>query len=282
MRLTHISVSSGDTELFSTKLVRPSGTDRFIMRGMIGLDADEIIPKFYGNGALNGDKFYRLGLKPREIVMRLVMNPTWSIGESYSDLRDGLYRAISASRSSGVTITFYAAATSVAKLDGYITKFEVPHFSKESEVQITIMCNDPLLRGVQPVELYSNHFTGADVIVADQFSTAPHGFEMQVTFTGTTADFILRDAAAWDWQFKVVPDSSFLTGDVLYLSSENDNKQLYMIRSAVTTYLMDKVVPGSVWPSIFPGRNTFNIPALTPTATITVDWLKFKPAYWGV
>lgn len=282
MRVTHISVSAQESDLFSTKLIKPGATDRFIMRGMIGLDADEVITKFYGYGAQNNDKFYRMGLKPREVVMRLVLNPTWSIGETYSDLRDEMYRAISAARNGEVTINFYASATNVAELKGYITKFEVPHFSKDAEVQITIMCEDPILRGVQPVEYYTNHFTGPSVIIADQFSTAPHGFEMQVTFTGTTAAFTIQDASSPDWQFEVVPSSSFLTSDVLYFSSYQNDKQLYMTRSSVVTHLMDKLVPGSVWPSIFPGRNTFYIPALVPTATITVDWLKFKPAYWGV
>jgi hypothetical protein len=245
------------------------------------LDADEIIPKFYGAGLATKAKFYDFGLKVRELVFNIVLNPRFRQDESYSEIRDQLYRAISSTRTGQIVIHFNAGASTTFKIQGFVTKFEVPYFDKLPSATITIRCDDPMFRAINPVIFAPADLAVSNpIIVADPMSTAPHGFSFQVAFKAAAPSFTIQDAASNpEWVFKVIPSGGFLNDDVLYFSSEYSNKYLYMIRGGVTTYLIDRVQPNSVWPILFPGANVFYF---VDIASFNWNEMDFYAAYWGV
>jgi hypothetical protein len=282
MRVTTVTlyaVPGQEVITFSLRDADPRA--QYVIRNMVGLDAEELIPKFYGSGLYTKPKFFDFGLKAREIVVRIVLNPRIRIDESYSDIRDELYRAISSTRTGQVTLHFNSGATTVSRISGFITKFEVPYFTQLPEVQITIRCDDPMFRAINPIEFESTDMkTTNPIIIADSLSTAPHGFCMEVTFKAAAPSFTVQDVPTNpEWIFKVVPSGGFLVGDALYFSSEFANKYLYMVRSGVTTYLTDRIQPNSIWPIIFPGANTFHF---VDIASFNWNEVDFYPAYWGV
>jgi hypothetical protein len=283
MRLTTVDLYSPNFTETITFGLRQLDTDSvYMVRGIVGLDAEDIIPKFYGFGLNTKPKFYDMGLKPRDVVMRIVLNPRWELDENYSDIRDTLYRAISATRTGMVTLHFRSGATIVAKLSGFITKFEVPYFVQLPEVQLTIRCDDPIFRAINPVIFKAAEMNALvnPVIVPDSLSTAPHGFSAKIIFTLNSPAFTIQDVPTDpEWKFKVTPDGGFLVGDELYLSTEYTNKYLYMVRGSTTTHLIDKLEPTSIWPVIFPGTNSFHFPEL---ASFDWDNLTYYAAYWGV
>ncbi len=116
--------------------------------------------------------------------------------------------------------------------------------------------------------------------VADSESTSPHGFKFSVTFTATRTQFTIQDLAVNpEWKFIVVPLTSFLAGDVLEFSSEFGNKYLYRVRAGVTTYLMDAIEYTSIWPTMFPGFNSFHFVEKTG---FTWNFIRFDATYWGI
>jgi hypothetical protein len=286
MRLTSVHLYADGAEAagidvitFSLRDAEPSA--QYAVRNIVGLDAEEIVPKFYGFGLVNKGRFYNMGMKARDIVLRVVLNPNFVINETYSDVRDELYKAISATRTGQVVLHFNSGATTVARIYGFITKFEVGYFNQLPEVQLTVKCDDPTFRALNPVIYNPTDFgTSTSVIIADSLSTSPHGFNMQITFKATATDFVIQDKTSNpEWKFRVIPSGGFLSGDKLYASSEFTNKYLYMVRASTTTRLMDRVEPQSIWPTIFPGSNTFVFPG---RAAFDFNELKFYAAYWGV
>jgi hypothetical protein len=118
------------------------------------------------------------------------------------------------------------------------------------------------------------------VIIPDSLSTAPHGFVFELSATATTPSITIQDVPSDpSWKFKVTPAGGFLSGDLIYLSSEYSDKYIYMVRSSVVTQLADKVEPTSVWPILFPGANSFHIDDITKFNTNKVT---YYPSYWGV
>lgn len=282
MRVTSVGMYSSNYEEGITFSLRDADpTAQYMVRTIIGIDAEEIIPKFYAMGLQTKGRFYDFGMKPRDVVIRAVLKPRFNLDESYSDVRDELYRAISANRTGITTLHFNSGATTVAKISGFITKFEVPYFAREPEVQVTVRCEDAMFRAINPVSYVASELkTTNPIIIPDSLSTAPHGFQFQVTFKATSADFRIQDVATGpDWQFIVTPNGGFLNGDVLYFSSDYSNKYLYMVRSGATTHLLDRINPQSVWPILFPGANSFHFVNL---AQINWNSLSYYPAYWGV
>jgi len=281
MRVTNVSLYSGNREAITFSLRDTNSSDQYMVREMIGLDGEELIPRFYGFGLKTKPKFYDFRMKPRDIVIRLVLNPRFNLDESYSDVRDTLYRAISAVRTGLVTLHFNSGGTTVARISGFITKFEVPHFTPLPEVQLTIRCDDPIFRAINPVVYDPSELKITNpIILADSLSTTPHGFQMQVTFKANTPSFTIQDELTNpEWLFRVIPAGGFLTGDILNFSSDYSNKYLYMTRGGIVTHLIDKLQPQSIWPIIFPGASTFYF---LDIANFNWNKIEYYAAYWGV
>lgn len=282
MRVTGVELSSDNANVFSFGTSEVASTDKYLIKTIVGLDADEISRKFYGFGAQTNSKFYRYGVTKREIVLRVVLNPNYSINESFSEIRDELYRTISASRTGLINLLFTGGGAALATISGYISKFEVPYFSKTPELQITIQCPDPMLRGYSPVEYEQGEIASQNpLIISDSLSTAPHGFSFEVEFITNTDYFLIQsDETSPDWTFKVFPDGGFQSGDRLVFSGEYGDKKLYVDNGlGQVTYLMDRIEPGSIWPIIFPGTNEFYIEDVE-----FLSWyaLSYYPAYWGI
>jgi hypothetical protein len=281
MRVTSVELFTDDQPILSLGFSRPESSDKYQIKAMVGLDADEIIRKFYAFGAGTNRKFYNLKLTKRDLVLRIVLNPNYSIDESVSDVRDRIYAAISANRSSVVDVFFNSGGSAAGKLSGFITKLEVPHFSKEPELQITISCEDPMIRGHAPTVLKPAQLSNTNpVLIADSISNAPHGLSMNVEFTAVTTAFTIQsEASSPEWSFTVTPLTPFQIGDILHLSSEFASKNLYVDDGSSITYLMDRISPGSIWPTIFPGNNEFHFSQIA-----NFDWIDVThyAAFWGV
>jgi hypothetical protein len=288
MKITDVELYSNNINFINFGVRKVSPSARFMIRDITGLDAEEIIPMFYGTGLETYGKFYDYGMKPREIVMKIALNPRFNLGEDYADVRDELYRAISSSRFGQIIVHFNADGTNVGKTTAQITKFETTHFAQLPEVQLTLRCDDPFFQSIDPVKYDIEDLNPSNVggplanpiIISDGLSTAPHGFQMEITFLASSAGLTIQDKSIdYEWKFSIYPSAGFTNGCKLYFSSDRINKYLYMTQGAVTTYLMDRIDVSSIWPILFPGTNSFYIPEI---ASIRIDKVEFYANYWGV
>ncbi len=281
MKVTGVELSSENANIINFGMSDVSSNDKYLVKSIFGLDADEVIRKFYSFASNSNSKFYNFSLKKREIVFRIVLNPNYSINEDFSEIRDEIYRSISSSRTGLINILFRSGGAAVAQISGYFTKFEVPYFSKTPELQITINCDDFMLRGFNPVEIEANVLGNTNhIYVSDSISTAPHGMMFSVEYTAASSYFeITDDLSNKSWYFKVTPIGGFLSGDILEISSEYNNRIARIIRGSSVIPIMDAISTDSSWPLVFPGSNEFEAYDKTK-----FDWLfvSYYPAYWGL
>jgi len=281
MRVSAVDLISNNVNVMTLGLRRPSTADKYLAKAIIGLDADEIISKFYAFSLAGDKRFYDYALGTREIAMRVVMNPNYILNEQPSDLRDDLYRTIAASRTGTVLLVLKSGATSVAQIEGQIIKFEVPHFSKIPELQLTLKCEDPIFRAINDV-VFEHGSLGLGAAqpyeLTDAISTSPHGLFMDLTLQTPGASFTIQDPPG-DWKFELAPQGGFFAGDRLRISSEYANRYVTLERSSVVTHIANSLVVGSIWPIVFPGINSFNS---NYSGNIHWNEVSFRPAYWGV
>lgn len=278
MRVQRIGLYSNDKEVATFDTARVSPKNPYILRAVDGLDAEQITPKFYGQGINTSANFTNLALEPREVVMRVGLRPNWRAGGTPSDLRSNLQRAIASNRSGLVELRFFDDEVVAGVLEGFITKFNAPVSSKDSDVFITVKCENPMIKS-SGITSQNNLDTldKFDPVINDPVSTSPHGFKMKITFNDAVNPYIFSDpVATGEWQLRI--DYAFLAGDELYLSSEDNDKYLYRVRSAVTLHLMDALALGSVWPIMFPGENQFHV----NTADYDYDEWYWYETHWGV
>lgn len=281
---------------FSLNQTHP--TESYILRQAVGLDVESVVPQVYGgysnpNGV--GDTFRHMAFKPREIAMRVKLNPQWASGETPSSLRSSLYRMISYSRSGMVELRFMLAGTSVAYIQGFITKLESSLFSDETEVSITISCPFPFLQGSNLVSLTTG-LDAPDVTLTDDISSAPHGFKMKITIVDqydTPFRIYQRYGGSGtdDVSAPFIIDKQFQANDVIYFSSIGNNKYLYFTRGLTTKHITDKIRKNSIWPIMFPGTTKlyFRFAGTDPDPgdawnpdDITIDYITYRHHFWGL
>lgn len=277
MRLTSVEIHPANSSNFAVLSFQDFRRQNpYNVKTIIGLDADEITSRYYGGSA---SKFYNLSLLKRDIVIRIELNPRFALNESYSDLRDSMYKMIASSRSGILDIHFKNGVNTIAKLSGFVKKFEAPHFTQTPELQLTIECKDPLLKAPTRTTVDVTGLDPALTTIQDNLSTAPHGFMFEVSFLGALATFSIADPNDASWVFEVSPAGGFLIGDILHFSSEQGEKFIYIERGLDTIYLADVITSGSVWPILFPGDNVF---AIENPASVQWDAISYCATYWGV
>jgi hypothetical protein len=243
----------------------------------VGLDAEEIVARYYGSGG--SSKFYNLSLQKRTLVIRISLNPRFGQNETFSTLRDAIYKLVASSRTGLLDVKFKNDTTVVASISGFVTKLEAGLFNKEQEVQITIECTEPMLKAPTRTNIDITGLVPSLTQIDDTQSTAPHGFVFDLHFSAAKASLVIEDPDDSSWSFEVIPVGGFLTDDILHFSSELNNKELYITRGGNTIHLADVITPGSIWPILFPGTNKL---ALSTSTNIDWDLIAHYLTYWGV
>lgn len=282
MKVTSIDVyASNSNNVLSLTFKDPTSQNSYIATEILGLDADEITSKFYGSSSLSEDRYYELSLKKRDIILKIKLNPNLVSGESFSTLRDAIYKLIASSRTGAIELRFKNGLINVASISGFVTKVESPQFTKSPEIHLTINCNDPMLKGFELIDIDVELLNSTNTVITDDESTAPHGFQFGVLFSNTIDNFIIKDAITPTWTFEVdltgSPLVEFIVGDQLNFSSEYNNRYLHLLRGVNTYQLIDRIVAGSIWPIIFPGDNLF-----VCSNFVTWEYIRYYPTYWGV
>lgn len=276
MKLTGVEIhpaNSSDVAVLSFR--DPRGLNPYNVKAITGLDAEAIVSRSHGTSG-----FADLSLENRDVVLRIGLNPDFSLNKSYSDLRDDLYKMIASSRTGKIQLQFMNGPDAVAAISGFVSKFEAAYFEKAPEVQLTVKCEEPMLKGLTSVSVPVTDLEPYNTVISDDKSTAPHGFMFEMDISAYLNSITITDPDDSSWSFEVVSLSGFIPDDVLVLSSEYNNKGVYVLRGGVTIIqLADVITPGSVWPMIFPGDNSFSF---TNYEYLSWKSITYYPTYWGV
>jgi hypothetical protein len=285
MRVTSIELRpEGSSEVIQLSFRDPRSLNLYQCKSIAPLDADELIPQFYGMSEDSTKRYYQMTQKKRQPVVLIGLNPRYGEPDdnSYSELRDRLYRLIQSSRTGVIDIVFQADDVDVAIISGTVAKLAAAHFTSKPEVQITFNCQNPMLKS--PDRFYLVGGPGQppvvedDITIVDEVSTAANGFRFEAEFNAAYSSFVIAPPGmSPEWVFDVRPYGGFLSGDVLHFSSEVGNKHLYIQREGSTIHLGDAIQTNSIWPILFPGANAFH-------TNHAVQWNKIDHylTYWGV
>ena len=254
------SVNGTNATLCTFTLEQTSPRDSYILRGITGLDVDDLTPQLHSTGRVTNKRFVQVKPKAREITMRVILNPNPNppsgIPETASELRNKLYTLISSYRTSQIRLGFLEQAYEQVFIEGFITKFESNLDSQISEVTITVRCDYPYFRSPERFSVPNlSTLNKLRPVFTNGFSNAPHGFRLRLIATEPFNYFIMGSPNAYDWVFDI-SGFTFQTGDTLSISSEEDNKYVVMERGALITDLIRYVGSYSEWPLLFPGVNS--------------------------
>jgi hypothetical protein len=281
------SETSGVMLTFDLNTMAPNSP--YILKGITGLSAGDVMPMNYGS-SFTGVPYYEMSLDKRDITLKIGLNPVYSTetGERL-ELRDSLYKAIYSARDPRIWFDIYNGQNYLATIGGLVTKLDASHFTAKPDVDLTIKCSDPYFKAPQrtTVDVSSwNLNTSPKFGVNYTNGSAPVGFRVsfQLNSPAESFGFLSGDDC---WEFIV--EHEFLSGDIIYFSSEYGEKNIYCYSPTLhsadfsgITRLADKLTSTAIWPILFPGQNEFEVLATPGVSSINIISLSYQAAFWGV
>lgn len=251
--------------------LRPSNT--YILKAIDGLGPPDV-------SVLIGTPLGEMGIyqgrqpQPRQLVIRVGLNPNYSVGESASSMRSTLYGLLTPGASDAVTVKLMNGPNVSAITVGYVSKIEVVPFSKDPEVQITIDCVQPYLTAEAPVVTVP---ATQSSFAVENVGSVTVGLYLEVIFNATSGSWSLFTEAL-NAGPRMRFDYIFLAGDKLMINTQPGQRSIKLLRGAVTTNLIYALSSTSVWTLLHPGINTMW------SAPVNYDWgqILYTPLYWGI
>jgi Phage tail protein RIFT-related domain len=245
-----------------TLLLDDSGraeTDLIQIRNIDGLDPVKASVNTSPFGSVDGASFVGSSVLSRNIVLTLRPNPNWD-DWTYESLRRLLYSYFMPKRPT--RLVFYSDDMIPVEITGIVESVQVNQFSKDPELQVSIVCPDP-------------YFTALDPTVITGQAVREDGATIPVIYNGTVESGIFvkvtQTTAPNPTWVGVQIGSPVLTyfyamdsidPNVYYeLSSIPMQKysQKINIGSGVITNILAKTYEGSMWPTLQPGENEFSV-----------------------
>ncbi len=262
-------------EVYSPRVATPpfsleagfAETDPIQIRGIEGLGPVNASVNTRAFGSIDGEWYADSNVGKRNIVVTVGYNPNWAT-QSIEGLRMILYSYFMPK--SRVRLRFVSTHMPTVEIVGYVESFEPNIFSKDPEVQVSIICPMPYFVSVD-----------ATVVTASTLTYGSAEFE-EFIYTGSVeAGFILHiekgAGANLSGQVQILNDSpiqeTLIIKNVLVnadqyldISTKPGNKYArykFVSGSAATNILKD-VTGESSWHSLRPGPNKFRV--LAPLA----------------
>lgn len=301
MNITEIRIDDAlGNKAFSFSLVDPLAKNSFVLRSVYGLDADEIRHDAVNYNSIYQQTYYDVDASGREIVIRFLVNPDPSLGQSRSQLRDSVYRTVMTFINNKITLVLVDGATDVATIKGQITKVEIPLFSETSEAQITITCPNFLL--VSPNYVQFGPFDQPSaynfLLPAITQGNAPCGWEIEiqniypsagVNFNGCTILFRSGSSTS-TWahlSLSYAPPIEPTWGSYVINFSPDNRLATASSLANGTKNAMHAVSVGSVFPQLLPNHSHRLLTYLwindaQYSTYHRVTYVRYWPTYWGV
>lgn len=256
-------------------------TDLIQVRKIVGLDpvkADVNTSQF---GSVDGASYTGGNVATRNIVLTLKPNPDWHTW-TYEKLRSLIYSYFMPKRPT--RLVFYSSSLPPVEIWGIVESVTVDIFSKEPEMQVSIICPDPYFTALEATVI-----TGSTVRDISGSVTIPYngtietGVVVDVTWVANPAptkiDVQVGNPALTFFHV----DASVNSAMFFETSSVQMNKyvQNVSIGTGVITNLLSKsnIDEGSAWPIFQPGDNEFAV----ITDQGTQDWqLTFYERFGGL
>jgi Phage tail protein len=254
-------------------------TDLIQIRAITGLDPVKATVNTSPFGSVDGVAYIGSNVAYRNPVLTLHPNPDWDIW-SFESLRRLIYKYFMPKLQT--RLVFYSDDMPPVEIYGYVEDTNVNQFSKDPEIQVSIICPDPYFTAIDPtivtgqsdrddtspaqIEYNGDIATGINVEVTRVSDPVPTSIGVQI---GDPSASYFNVAAGVDstkyFAMNSIPGNKFV--------------QTVSLTSGVITNLLSKIQDRSTWPTLQPGTN--NVAIITDQGV--QDWqLTYYERYGGL
>lgn len=214
-------------------------------------------------GALDGELYSGSSIGKRNIVIKMGLNPNWQ-DQTIESLRAELYKYFMPRLGTRLRLTSTHLPT--CEIIGYVENMDPNIFSKDPEIQISIICPKPDFVAVnESVVNGAVVDSGVDTTLIDYPGSVPSGLTLDVktnavlpSFSGTLFIMMVRGTTdLFEAHADIDPTHLFR------LNSIPGDKYVRTIRTTfpeeITDNLLNQAGPTKDWPVLLPGENNFAV-----------------------
>ena len=254
-------------------------TDYIQIRNIDGLDPVKASISTSPRGYIDGVTYTGSDVPARNIVLTIHPNPDW-LTWSFESLRRLLYQYFMPKRP--VRLVFESDDMGPVEISGVVESVTVNQFSKDPEIQVSVICPDPYFTAVDPTVITGQTIRdGGVTTIVPYGGTVESGVLVKVTYTSgtdpTRIGIQLGDPSLG--YFNVVAG----VNAALYFEMSSIPLQKFVqnidMSTGVINNLLSDVEDGSSWIVLQPGDNEFSV----VTDQGVQDWeLTFYERYGGL
>lgn len=190
----------------------------------------------------------------RNIVLSLGIE-TDSITNSVRSLRKGLYDFFKPK--SWASLRFYDDEGLTVSIDGQVESFDSDLFSQDPTVDISILNFDPDFQNVSSSTFSGSTVSTSATTVVDYDGDIETGFVFTLNVNRTLGEVTVYNAGEDGVIRSLDVQASFVSGDVVKVSTVSGDKYVTLTRLGVTSSLLYAMSPQSDWIELNPGENHF-------------------------
>lgn len=241
----------------------------------------------------DGEFFTNSFTGKRNIVLTLGVNPDWETNDVAS-LRNLAYQYFMPKRR--LELEFFTThLVEDVGIVGYVESVEPNIFSKDPEIQVSIICPDPDFVALESYEFEGTITLLATEILTEYIGTVPTGFTFQVdstvgnvTYDGILTvnsaplypegtDLELRESKMAQISWDVLVNATHSTK----LDTRKGSKKItrFPVAGGADTNLLADIVGNPQWGLLYPGQNVITV---TAGETGQAWTLTYTPRYGGL
>lgn len=254
-------------EVFSSQVSAPElqiggtspNTDLVQLRNVEGLGPVKANITTTPTARLRGETFVGKSLPNRNIVLTLGFNPDWE-DNTITSLRQVLYAYFMTGE--WVNLRFFSDYLPPVDISGYVESFDPNMFSKDPEVQVSIICPNPDFVDIDPTEVVGITTDGTDENELNYIGTVPTGFKLRLDSTaGAYSGLVGVTNKTPAINYFELSDVDIDDDPEIYLELNTNLGQRYVqtVQGGVVTSQLKNITNGIVWPELTPGQNLFSV-----------------------
>lgn len=222
--------SGGD--LITLPVGAPGTAYDYFIKNVDGLGPVDAQLSMYNFASYDGGVLHNARLSQRNIVLTLGYSPNYAGNKDIGALRQAAYKMFTPK--SQINLYFSDSAMEQTYTTGYVEKITPSVFSKDPELQVSVICENPYL--MRPAQISLNGVANTPYDVS-KVGNAPFGFVIAITPTVNFSVFTIRGGTQ-DFMYFEYP---FAAGDNIRISTNPGSKSAIVTRNGVATSLLDRM-----------------------------------------
>jgi hypothetical protein len=234
-------------------------TDLIQIRNITGLDPVKATVNTSSFGSVDGVAYLGSNVPSRNIVLTIHPNPDWDTW-TFERLRRLLYSYFMPKQLS--RLVFYSDDIPPVEIFGYVEDYNVNPFSRDVEIQVSIICPYPYFTAVNPTVVTGQSTRdNSNPVEIEYNGSIDTGINVELTRISDPAPtFVsIQSGDPSISTYRVTASVSATTYFLMNSIPGQRYAQNVSLSTGVITNLLSKIIDGSTWPTLQPGTNDFSV-----------------------